>query len=92
MAESKPVWLRPIGLQRFLFCAAVCAWLAAAQSQQPAKPPAGDPAKDLTPYLRQFVEVFSTVQAESPEARSTKAWALLKTPHLKRQYSKRLPI
>src|SRR6266568_4595811 len=33
----------------------------------PANPPQGDPAKDVAPSLRKFIEVLSTVQAESPE-------------------------
>jgi carboxyl-terminal processing protease len=31
---------------------------------------AGDPAKDVEPYLRRFVDVFSTVQAEGADAQS----------------------
>jgi carboxyl-terminal processing protease len=69
MAESNSVALRLSSLYSFLqrtcLCAAFIASLLAAQTQSRPTPPAGDPAKDLTPYLRQFVEVFSMVQAES---------------------------
>ena len=36
-------------------------------AQQPPQPPVGDPANDLSPYLRKFAEVFSTVQSQAAE-------------------------
>lgn len=36
-------------------------------AQQAPEPPASDPAKDLSPYLRKFAEVFSTVQSQGAE-------------------------
>lgn len=40
-----------------------------AQTQAPrvATPPPGDPGKELTPLLNQFIQVFSTVQAEAAD-------------------------
>lgn len=39
-------------------------------AQQTAAPPVSDPASDLSPYLRKFAEVFSTVQSEGAEAQA----------------------
>jgi len=71
IAESKSLRLRPKRLYRFPYRAwlgaILFAPLLAAQTQAPrvATPPPGDPGKELTPFLQQFVQVFSTVQAES---------------------------
>jgi len=70
-AESKPVRQRPIGLYRLLCGISVSAFLLASvlngQTRTPnaATLPPGDPAKELTPYLKQFVQVFSTIRTES---------------------------
>ncbi len=54
-------------LRRMGICAGLVASLLTAQTQrQPhTAPPPGDPAKEVAPYLTKFVQVFSTVQAES---------------------------
>jgi carboxyl-terminal processing protease len=70
-AESKLLPRRPKSLstsvQRSLICITIAGSVLAAQtgSSHAAAPPVGDPARDLTPLLRQFVQVFSTVQTES---------------------------
>jgi carboxyl-terminal processing protease len=70
-AESKLPRARPNSLYCFLLrvlaCASLLTFTMAAQTQRPhaATPPAGDPAKDLTPLLQQFLQVFSAVQSES---------------------------
>jgi carboxyl-terminal processing protease len=54
-----------------LHLACICTILSSAlltaqtQASHAATLPAGDPARDVTPFLRQFMQVFSTVQAES---------------------------
>ncbi len=49
-----------------LFAAAAC--LALAQTQPaPAPQPDGNPAQELDPYLKQFVDVFTTLQANSAD-------------------------
>jgi carboxyl-terminal processing protease len=59
-------------LLRFIFrlcgCASVIA-CAVAQNSAPSRAalPPGDPGKELTPYLQQFLKVFSAVQAQSAE-------------------------
>lgn len=40
-------------------------------AQQAPAPPVPDPANDLSPYLRKFAEVFSTVQSEAADAPGT---------------------
>ena len=54
---------------RLCSCSLVLACVAAAQTNAPAHatPPAGDPAKDLTPQLQQFLKVFSAVQADAAD-------------------------
>lgn len=68
--EPKPIPLRPKKLKAHLHRASLCVFLFAgilAAQTRPAHPPPppGDPAQDLNPLLRQFVQVFSTVEAES---------------------------
>lgn len=60
-----PLVFRLCGTSLLLACVAV------AQQNAPAVPPAGDPAKELTPYLQQFLKVFSAVQTESADQART---------------------
>ena len=58
---------------RQYICACAVACALAAQDAGPAstsaskQPPQGDPAEQIAPSLRRFVEVLSTVQAEAPD-------------------------
>ncbi len=56
---------RAIGMR--LLCGMALSCALAAQ-EVPAHPTPPDPAPDLSPYLRKFADVFSTVQSEAAEA------------------------
>ncbi len=57
--------MRSIG--RLWLCGLAVACILAAQKPATEPFPQGDPAKDLTPWLQQFVKVFSTIQSEAAE-------------------------